>query len=135
MHFLRCRQFDIDTVFNSLRSGSIVNESGEGMNVFTELFSEEDQFLAELESGEAMSGFDSSAILGNYIPESSGNDFQNQNIPVACHYWEHPIGWKVFVSVNFLVAFVLPFFVSYLTTSVFNFLTMYLLMQICKFCK
>ena len=30
-----------------------------------------------------------------------------------CHYHNHPIGWKLFLAFNFVVMFIIPFFVSF----------------------
>ena len=57
------------------------------------------------------------AGIGEIIPESSGEFFRsNQSqrflIPDQCHYWNHPLSWKVFIGFNFIVMFCLPFLVS-----------------------
>ena len=109
-----CRQFEEQNIIARLGSGSDFIE-----DLLTQLSSDEGLLFTEDESNADMSGSGYRRTFESNSPESSRNGFQNNSsstnfIPDACHYWEHPIGWKVFISLNLLMAFVLPFLVSFL---------------------
>ena len=60
------------------------------------------------------SGFDPSLFYSN---SGSGMFEEAEAITVVlnpnCHYHNHPIGWKLFLAFNFVVMFIIPFFVSF----------------------
>ena len=49
----------------------------------------------------------------------SGEQFlesEKDNLSSGCHYLHHPIGWKLFIILNFVVMFIIPFLVSFYYT-------------------
>ena len=54
-------------------------------------------------------GFDFYSNSGSGMPQKALSEVLNPN----CHYHNHPIGWKLFLAFNFVVMFIIPFFVSF----------------------
>jgi len=113
------RSFDPQVLINRLGSGSGVTESGDEALLALLFNFEEISGAGETKTNVIISENVNDSSIFNKEPESSGDISRNRTdtrllIPEACHYWDHSIGWKIFILFNFLIMFLLPFFVSFL---------------------
>ena len=102
-----------DVSLDHLQSNVSLDSNSFDPSIFKSLDSTDFYSLSEFDSEDVGYSTETDEVLESSAQlDKSYFENLNHGLREACHYYDHPFGWKFFLLFNFLVMFCLPFFVS-----------------------